>query len=67
MTAEWHKPVKAVMDYFKLDHVTLAGLSMGGCLVVRAAALEARVENLSALYAERFLSGMFAAAVTPPH
>jgi len=48
MTAEWHKPAKAVLDYFKLDQVTLAGLSMGGCLVFRAAAFEARVERVIA-------------------
>jgi hypothetical protein len=30
MTAEWHKPVKTVLDYFELDCVTLAGLSLGG-------------------------------------
>jgi pimeloyl-ACP methyl ester carboxylesterase len=48
MTAEWHKPVKTVLDYFKLERVTLIGLSMGGCLVVRAAAFEARVERVVA-------------------
>jgi pimeloyl-ACP methyl ester carboxylesterase len=48
MTVEWHKPVKAVLDYFELDRVTLAGLSMGGCLVIRAAALEPRVKRVIA-------------------
>jgi pimeloyl-ACP methyl ester carboxylesterase len=48
MAAEWHKPVKAVLDFFKLDRVTLAGLSMGGCLVFRAAAFERRVERVVA-------------------
>ena len=48
MTAEWHKPVKAVLDHFKLDRVTLIGLSMGGCLVMRAAAFETRVERVIA-------------------
>ena len=43
MTPDWHLPVKAVLDHFKLDHVTLVGLSMGGCLVMRAAAFEPRV------------------------
>jgi hypothetical protein len=28
MTPAWHQPVKAVLDYFKLDHVTPAGLSI---------------------------------------
>ena len=48
MTADWHKPVKTVLDYFKLDHVTLIGLSMGGCLVLRAAAVETRVDHVVA-------------------
>jgi pimeloyl-ACP methyl ester carboxylesterase len=48
MTADWHKPVKAVLDFFKLERVTLVGLSMGGCLVVRAAAFEPRVKRVVA-------------------
>ncbi|HEY9758991.1 MAG TPA: alpha/beta fold hydrolase [Oculatellaceae cyanobacterium] len=48
MTHQWEKPVKAVLDYFKLDHVTLIGLSLGGCLVLRAAAEEPRVERVIA-------------------
>jgi len=45
-TPEWHKPVAAVLDYFKLDDVTLWGISFGGCLVVRAAAYEPRVRRI---------------------
>lgn len=48
MTAAWHQPVKAVLDYFELDHVTLVGLSMGGCLAIRAAAFESRVDRVVA-------------------
>jgi pimeloyl-ACP methyl ester carboxylesterase len=48
MTPAWHQPVKAVLDHFKLNHVTLAGLSMGGCLVMRAAAFEPRVDRVVA-------------------
>ncbi len=48
MTAAWHQPVKAVLDHFELNHVTLAGLSMGGCLVMRAAAFEPRVDRVVA-------------------
>ena len=44
MTAAWHKPVSAVLDYFVVEHVTLVGLSLGGCLALRAAASEPRVE-----------------------
>ena len=42
---EWHKPVKAVLDYFKLDEVTLIGISMGGFMVLEAAAFEPRVKR----------------------
>ena len=48
MTAEWHKPVSAVLDYFEVERATLAGLSLGGCLVLRAAALEPRVDRVIA-------------------
>lgn len=48
MTAEWHKPVGAVLDYFEVERVTLVGLSLGGCLVLRAAASEPRVERVVA-------------------
>ncbi len=48
MTAEWHKPVSAVLDYFEAERVTLVGLSLGGCLVLRAAASELRVERVVA-------------------
>jgi pimeloyl-ACP methyl ester carboxylesterase len=48
MTPAWHKPVKAVLDYFNLDDVTLMGISLGGCLVIRAAAYEPRVRRVIA-------------------
>ncbi len=48
MTPDWHKPVKAVLDYFHLEDVTLLGISMGGCLVVRAAAHEPRARRVIA-------------------
>ena len=48
MTAAWHKPVSAVLDYFEVEGVTLVGLSLGGCLALRAATSEPRVERVVA-------------------
>jgi alpha-beta hydrolase superfamily lysophospholipase len=48
MTPEWEKPVKAALDFFRLDAVTLMGFSLGGCLVMRAAASEPRVRRVIA-------------------
>ena len=48
MTAEWHKPVSAVLDFFEVEQVTLVGLSLGGCLALRATAAEPRVERVVA-------------------
>ena len=48
MTHEWHRPVKAVLDHFGLDDVTLIGVSLGGGLAMRAAAYEPRVKRVVA-------------------
>jgi pimeloyl-ACP methyl ester carboxylesterase len=48
MSPEWEKPVKAVLDFFRLDAVTLMGFSLGGGLVIRAAAFELRVGRVIA-------------------
>ncbi|MBZ6102864.1 alpha/beta hydrolase [Streptomyces olivaceus] len=48
MTPDWHLPVAAVLDHFGLSDVTLAGFSLGGCLVMRAAAHEPRVARVIA-------------------
>jgi alpha-beta hydrolase superfamily lysophospholipase len=45
---EWHGPVGAVLDAFNLDDVTLVGISLGGCLAIRAAAFEPRVRRVVA-------------------
>ncbi|MGA9398579.1 MAG: alpha/beta fold hydrolase, partial [Anaerolineaceae bacterium] len=45
LTPDWHKPVKAVLDYFNLDDVTLIGISMGGYMVLEAAAFEPRIKR----------------------
>jgi pimeloyl-ACP methyl ester carboxylesterase len=49
LTCQWEKPVKAVLDYFHLDDVTLLGISMGGWLCFRAAAYEPRIHRVIAL------------------
>jgi len=48
MTPDWHRPVPAVLDAFGLDDVTLVGISLGGCLAMRAAAYEPRVKRVIA-------------------
>jgi len=48
LNIEWEKPVKAVLDYFKVDDVTLLGISMGGWLSLRAAAFESRIKRVIA-------------------
>lgn len=44
----WEKPIKAVLDHFNLDDVTLFGISMGGWLCFRAAAFEPRIKRVIA-------------------
>ncbi len=44
----WEKPVKAVLDYFGSEEVTLIGISMGGWLSLRAAAFEPRIHQVIA-------------------
>lgn len=46
MTPEWEHCVSAVLDFYKLDNVTLIGISLGGYLATRAAVYEARVKRL---------------------
>jgi len=48
MTAEWHKPVAVVLDYFDVAQAALIGMSLGGCLVMRAAAEEPRIDRVVA-------------------
>lgn len=47
-THEWEKPVKAVLDYFGLDDVTIIGISLGGYLAPRAAAFDKRIKRVAA-------------------
>lgn len=48
LTHEWEKPVKAILDHFRLDNVTLLGISMGGWMCFRAAAFEPRITRVIA-------------------
>jgi pimeloyl-ACP methyl ester carboxylesterase len=43
MIPEWERPVAAVLDHYGLDDVTAVGISLGGGLVIRAAAFEPRI------------------------
>jgi pimeloyl-ACP methyl ester carboxylesterase len=49
MTAEWERPVAAVLDHYGLERVIAVGISLGGGLVVRAAAFEPRISRVVAL------------------
>lgn len=48
LTHEWEKPVAAVLDHLGLSDVSLMGRSLGGYLVLRAAAFEPRVRRVIA-------------------
>jgi len=48
MIPEWEQPVKAVLDFYGCDAVTLLGFSLGGELGIRAAAFEPRVRRIIA-------------------
>lgn len=47
-TPEWEKPVKAVLDFFNLDDVSIIGLSLGAMLAPRAAVFEPRIKRVVA-------------------
>jgi alpha-beta hydrolase superfamily lysophospholipase len=49
MTPDWRLPAAAILEYFKLTDVTLMGFSLGGCLVIRAAAREPRISRVIAM------------------
>jgi pimeloyl-ACP methyl ester carboxylesterase len=69
MTAEWERPVSAVLDHYRLDDVTLVGESLGGGLVIRAAAFEPRISRVVAMdILDDFfevVSGQIGRGVTP--
>ena len=45
MIPEWERPVAAVLDHYGLDEVAAVGISLGGGLVIRAAAFEPRISQ----------------------
>jgi pimeloyl-ACP methyl ester carboxylesterase len=49
MTPAWEEPLAAILDHFGLSDVTLIGISLGGGLVIRAAAFEPRVRRVVSL------------------
>ena len=66
-THEWEKPVKAVLNYFNLDDVTIIGASLGGYLAPRAAAFDNRIKRVVAwsvfpCFMDVIMSGMPKAA-----
>ena len=48
MTEKWEGPVSAVLDHLALTDVILIGISLGGCLALRAAAFEPRISRVIA-------------------
>jgi hypothetical protein len=48
MVRNWELPVGAVLDHFDLDACSLLGISLGGCLALRAAAFEPRIKRVIA-------------------
>ncbi|MCI4675962.1 hypothetical protein [Candidatus Mycolicibacterium alkanivorans] len=48
MIPEWERPMGAVLDHYGFDGVTAIGMSLGGGLVIRAAAFESRISRVIA-------------------
>ena len=48
MIPEWEQPVAAVLDHYDLKNVAVVGISLGGGLVIRAAAFEPRISHVVA-------------------
>lgn len=49
MTHEWERPVAAILDHCDASDVTAIGVSLGGGLVIRAAAYEPRIARVVSL------------------
>jgi pimeloyl-ACP methyl ester carboxylesterase len=48
MIPEWERPVAAILDHYGLGDVAAIGISLGGGLVIRAAAFEPRISHVVA-------------------
>jgi pimeloyl-ACP methyl ester carboxylesterase len=48
MTPDWEQPLSAIIDRLSLSNAILVGLSLGGCLAIRAASREPRVSRVVA-------------------
>jgi pimeloyl-ACP methyl ester carboxylesterase len=48
MIPEWEQPMGAVLDHYRLEDVAVVGISLGGGLVIRAAAFEPRISHVAA-------------------
>jgi pimeloyl-ACP methyl ester carboxylesterase len=48
MIPEWEQPMAAILDHYGLDDVAAVGISLGGGLVIRAAAFEPRISKVVA-------------------
>lgn len=44
----WEKPISIILDYFKIHRASAIGMSLGGYLVMRAAAFEKRLDKVIA-------------------
>ena len=66
MIPECEQPVKAVLDFFRCDAVTLLGFSLGGELGIRAAAFEPRVRRVIAYDVCTSALGFLLRPVPPP-
>jgi pimeloyl-ACP methyl ester carboxylesterase len=69
LTREWEHPVSTVLDHYRLDDVTAVGISLGGGLVIRAAAFEPRIKRAVAfdILDDKLevLGGQIAPGITP--
>ena len=49
LTHAWEKPISRVLDYFGITQAVVMGMSLGGLLVMRAAAFEKRIIGVIAM------------------